>query len=171
MEDRTTKEQKSATSGAITVTKAPCQHPNTRKVQDGDPSYTKISDSRHSIRTDWADVCTTCSDTVRTYYSTSEAAHTYSGGKCKYCGSAEPVQSCSHASMTSKELSRKYRASTSATQHFVDITWEDRCSNKSCNVILNTTRSRCRRPMELTQPTSKGGTPARGAPPYFVDHA
>ena len=140
VEDKTTKEQKSATSGTITVTEAPCQHTSTRKVQDGELQYTKISDSKHSIRTNWADVCTKCNATVRTYYSTSEAAHTYSGSSCKYCGSAKPTEACTHASKTSKELSRSYRASTSATEHIVDITWEDRCANSACAQLLNNTR-------------------------------
>ena len=42
--------------------------------------------------------------------------------------------------MTSKERSRKCRAFSSATEHYVDVTWEDRCSNAACGVLLNNFR-------------------------------
>ena len=138
VKDRNNGDSASASTSGITVSEVVCQHPGTKDVKDGSPTYSKLSNSKHTVRTDWARVCTSCNKTISTWYSTDEEAHTYSGGNCTRCGAAEEKEACTHPGKKSTEISRSWRASNSDKQHYVDILWEDRCS--ACNIVLDRTR-------------------------------
>lgn len=139
--DRKNGDSATATTGAITVTEAPCTHESTKEVKsNAAPEYTKISDSKHRVSTPYNKVCTSCGEVRSSYVKQTEEAHTYSGGNCTRCGSAEPTPECTHTSMSSSVLKKAYRQTTSETRHIVDTTWKDVCANKACGTVLNTTR-------------------------------
>ncbi|MDD6050446.1 MAG: hypothetical protein PUC00_04120 [Clostridiales bacterium] len=142
VEDRNTGSYASATTSTISVTKAPCQHTNTTTLQDGDTQYIKVSDSKHTVRTNWVEVCGDCGTKLSAWYSDEAQDHNYANGNCVNCGSAEPAPSpteCAHPSMRSVESSRSTRTIASDEQHLVDITWEDYC--EACGILLNKTRT------------------------------
>lgn len=141
VEDKNTGKSASASTSGITVTNKPCEHPNKTTVQDGATQYIKASDSKHTVRKVMVEVCGDCGERLNSWNDEKTENHNYSGENCVNCGAAAPAPeatACVHPSKVSKEINRSWRATTSADQHLVDITWEDRCA--SCNTLLNKTR-------------------------------
>lgn len=137
--DRKNGDSANATSGTIKVTKPACTHANTSEVRKtGADTYSKLSDSKHTVYISYDVVCDACGKVVNTIKRSSTEDHTYSGSNCSRCGAAKPAQACTHEKKTSTETSRSARKTESDTYHYVDITWKDVCA--SCKTTLNTTR-------------------------------
>lgn len=139
VKDLRTGETVTATTSAITVTKTSCSHSSTKTVQEGDPKYSKLSDTHHTKQINVADICTACNAKINGYLKNEQEKHSYVNGNCKYCGSSETNSRCKHQNVTSEEITRTWRKTASDSQHLVDIVWRDSCSD--CRTLLNTTRT------------------------------
>lgn len=139
--DKETGDQLSLYTAEFTVTDAvvECTHASYTDVPRSTSEYVKISDSSHKVVTKVDRVCDDCGEVINTTDKVETQAHSYSGGKCTLCGSAQPTPECAHSSMKSTELSRKVRKTDSNAEHVIDITWKDVCA--SCGETLNTTRT------------------------------
>ncbi|MBQ3484681.1 MAG: hypothetical protein IJA77_04160 [Clostridia bacterium] len=139
VKDKVTGKTVTKTTGTITVTEPECTHETYSDVARSDKEYVKLSDANHTIKTTYDRFCSRCGAVINTYIKTATEEHTYSGGNCIHCGSAEVKPECAHSTMTSTEQSRKVRKTTSSSEHVIDITWKDICA--SCGITLNTTRT------------------------------
>lgn len=139
--DKETGDQLSLYTAEFTVTDAvvECTHASYTDVPRNTSEYVKISDSSHKVVTKVDRVCDDCGEVINTTDKVETQAHSYSGGKCTLCGSAQPTPECAHSSMKSTEISRKVRKTDSNAEHVIDITWKDVCA--SCGETLNTTRT------------------------------
>jgi len=138
IEDRITGETASASSGAITVTQAACMHPGTTNVKlENRDEYIKLSDSKHTIRSYYNVVCTSCQEIQTTIYKDATENHTYANGNCIYCGSAD-ASPCSHPEYRSIEQNQTVRNIDSDSSHLLVTLWKDVCTK--CGMTLNLTR-------------------------------
>lgn len=126
--------QKSASSGTISVTEPACKHPTTDVAWDTNYSitYKSISDTEHSMSGYMYEYCTECFEHIGdSYAATVNYGHDFDGaGDCPTCGY---TKSCAHTDTKFVPIDG-YPAyhQYDENEHIYDVQYKEVCTNASC---------------------------------------